>query len=292
VCEPFWISLIGNMLPGSQILLALNLLVVAFGLAASWQRWKVAGLIPVLFLLAYSLSNALARNSARRYILPVDWVGYFYLLLGALEIARWAVILLGAQMDLSNSDKTPESGKPESPTRMCKWIRTALPAVCLLAIGLALPMAEILGRPQFPPTSKADLVQKLIDAPITQSLPISQEALKAFTSQEQVVALQGRAFYPRFYPPLEGEPGSGWPAYKPYEYRATTKLGFILVGPAGATQVNLAVDEVPEQFPNASDVLILGCQEKGYVDVLLVKFWDNYPPLLRSKINPLTCPLR
>jgi hypothetical protein len=288
VCDPFWISLIGNMPPRSQILLALNLLVVAFGLAASWRRWKVAGLIPVLFLLAYSLSNAIARNSARRYILPVDWVGYFYLLLGTLEIAAWVAILFGARMDTFNSGRTPGPGKPESSTRMSKWIRIALPVVCLLAIGLSLPLAELLGRPQFTPASKADLVQQLMDAPTT----LSQDALESFTNQEQAVALQGRAFYPRFYPPQEGEPGSGWPAYKPYEYRATAKLGFILIGPAGATQLNLAIDEVPEQFPNASDVLILGCQEKGYVDVLLVKFLGNDQSLIRSKIDSLACPLR
>lgn len=292
VCEPFWISLIGNLSPGSQILLALNLLVVAFGLAASWRRWKVAGLIPMLFLLAYSLSNALARNSARRYILPVDWVGYFYLLIGALEIAGWTAIIFGARIDLMNIGIAPGPGKPESSTRMNKWTRITLAAICLLAIGLSLPIAELLGRPQFPPASKANLVQQLIDAPSTGSSTISQETLVSFASQEQVVALQGRAFYPRFYPPLEGEPGSGWPAYKPYEYRATSKLGFILIGPAGVTQLNLAVDEVPEQFPNASDVLILGCQEKGYVDVLLVKLLSNDQLLIRSKIDPLACPLR
>ncbi len=292
VCDPFWISLIGNMTPGSQILLAINLLVAAFGLAASWRRWKTTGLIPLLFLLAYSLSNALARNSARRYILPVDWVGYFYLLFGALEIIGWTAILLGGRLEHPNSGMSPQPGKLAFSTRRSRWIGIALPAICLLAIGLSLPLAEILARPQFPQASKADLVQKLITTPKAESPPISQEVIKTFASQEQVVALQGRAFYPRFYPPLEGEPGSGWPAYKPYEYRATSKLGFILVGPAGATQVNLAVDEAPKQFPNASDVLILGCQEKGYVDVLLVKFLVNDQSVIRSKINSFACPLR
>lgn len=292
VCEPFWISLIGKMSPGSQVLLVLNLLVVAFGLAASWRRWKVAGLIPVLFLLAYSLSNAVARNSARRYILPVDWVGYFYLLIGALEIAGWAAILFGARTDIMNIGIAPEPGKSKSFTWSKEWIRIALAAVCLLAIGLSLPLAELLGSPEFTPSSKADLVQQLVDDPTTASLSISPEGLESFASQEQVVALQGRAFYPRFYPPMEGEPGSGWPAYKPYEYRATPKLGFILVGPAGTTQLNLALDEIPEQFPNASDVFILGCQENGYVDVLLVKFFGNDQTLIRTKIDSLACPLR
>jgi hypothetical protein len=70
-------------------------------------------------------------------------------------------------------------------------------------------------------------------------------------------------------------------------------VGFILLGPQGAAQINLAIDDPPVYFPNASDVIMIGCQENHYVDALLVKFMDgSNETILRSKLDNLTCPLR
>ena len=74
LCSPFWISIIEQFDPTDRVMLILNLLIVSFGIASTWRRWRWAGTVPLVFFLVYSLSNAIARNSARRYILPVNWV--------------------------------------------------------------------------------------------------------------------------------------------------------------------------------------------------------------------------
>ncbi len=293
VCNPFWIGLTSDPTPGNVILVFLNLAVVAFGIATSWKRWKLAGMIPLIFLMVYSLSNGLARNSARRYILPVDWVSYLYLLVGLFEIAFWVAVIFGAKRTTLYKGLTQPSQTLPETKRSTEWIRIGTFALIFLLIGATLPLAEITIPAHFPKESQAQLTAEFLNTDIDQQSPQTRQELGPFTQQEGFVALKGSVFYPRYYPALQGEPGSGWPAYNPYEYRQTGKVGFILIGPQGATQVNLALDESPAYFPNAADAIVVGCQEKGYVDALLVKFIDgSNETIWRSKLDNLTCPLK
>jgi hypothetical protein len=292
LCTPFWTSLINLFTAADRALLLLNLFIISIGLASSWRRWRWTGLIPLMFLLTYSFSNAIARNSARRYILPVDWVSYFYFITGLFEIAFWIAIVLGVdrvkiQAGLSLPAKQPVANQRNS------HLTLGVVATLLLMVGLSIPAAEWFGRPYYFNQEKATLWADLAEKPGKESLPVSLAALDEFVEQSEAVILKGRAFYPRYYEALDGEPGSGWPAYKPYEYRETGKLGFIVIGPTGATQVNVALDETPINFPNAVDVMVLGCQEEGYVDALWVDFLDQAnQSILRSKLIPLACPLK
>jgi hypothetical protein len=293
ICTPFWDSLVENFTPRDAVLLFINMIVVALGIASSWRKWRVAGIIPGIYFIMYSLSNALARNSARRYILPVDWVSYLYLMIGLFEIAIWIAVFFGARQEKIDRGLTrlPESGA--IPGRFQPWIRIGAFSAIFLLIGLSLPLAERYRHPMFPQENQAQILADLLSIQSVKETPLPNQALQEFATKGKVVLLKGRAFYPRYYEPLAGEPGSAWPAYKPYEYRPTGKMGFILIGPQGATQINLALNSVPAAFPNAADVIILGCQENNYVDALLVAFIDGSNQLLlRSKLDNLTCPLK
>lgn len=293
VCTPFWISLVDHFTFGDAVLLILNLLIVSFGIACSWRRWKAAGIIPLIFLLVYSLSNGLARNSARRYILPVDWVSYLYLAIGLFEFAIWVAVLLGAQREKIQTVLAQPEINPQSPKPSVAWIKIGSTGIVLLLVGLSLPLAEVFRPPEFQAETTEQIISSTLNTPLLNNLSVSTQAIQAFSEQDQAVALKGRAFYPRFYAPLDGEPGSGWPAYQPYEYRATGKVGFILIGPQGATQVNIALDNPPNYFPNAKDMLVIGCQENNYVDALLVAYLDGSKQvILRSPVDRLSCPLK
>ncbi len=66
----------------------LNCFLVAVGLAWSWRRWRWTGMVPMLTFLGYSLSLALGRTSGSRYLVPIDWIFYFYYVIGVLTILR------------------------------------------------------------------------------------------------------------------------------------------------------------------------------------------------------------
>ena len=230
ICDPFWISILEKFTYQDGILLCINLLIVAFGIASSWRRWKAAGLIPLVFLLVYSLSNGLARNSARRYILPVDWVAYLYLMIGLFELAIWVAILFGASKKNVQQILTDES-RVESRLLMKPTLKLTLSGTFFLLIGLSIPLAELSIHPHSPAQNKSQLFADVVNSPDINELPLTTSDLQSYADQEKTVALSGTLFYPRFYPPGEGEFGNGWPAYKPYEYRLSSKLGAVLIGP-------------------------------------------------------------
>ena len=91
--RPYWLD--GNDwqgdLPTTQIyFILINLVFIGIGLGYSWSRYHWAGLVPLVIFLGYDLSLGAALNSGSRYIVPIDWVFYFYYGLAFLCIVRWA----------------------------------------------------------------------------------------------------------------------------------------------------------------------------------------------------------
>jgi hypothetical protein len=79
----------------------------------------------------------------------------------------------------------------------------------------------------------------------------------------------------------------GWAAYASRDYN---RLGFFLMGSI-ESHVVLALDGMPGSgsipaFPNASDVIIIGCPEDNYVDALAVVLLDKAHEVLVSSVLP------
>ncbi len=85
----------------------------------------------------------------------------------------------------------------------------------------------------------------------------------AILEDTTIEAYVGRGLYPRFYQAGEGEPGTSyrWPAHTERDY---SRLGFYLAGPANWSVV-LPLDDTPQFFPNAQDVLVFGCRVENYL---------------------------
>ncbi len=87
--RPYWVEQepwFGELKPSQIIFLFINLALVAMGLGWSWRRWHWAGMIPVFFYLVYLVSMGFARVSGSRYIVPVDWVVFFYYAIGIIML--------------------------------------------------------------------------------------------------------------------------------------------------------------------------------------------------------------
>jgi hypothetical protein len=75
--------------------LAANLIILSIGIGAAWKRVRFAALVPLMVFLFYNLANAFARTSGGRYIVPVDWVIYFYYAIGLIEVIRFCISAMG-----------------------------------------------------------------------------------------------------------------------------------------------------------------------------------------------------
>ena len=96
--RPYWIEQSGwdGSFPGDQVLIIVsNLVMVSAGIAYAWKKFRFSGLVPLLVFLVYDLVLSLSINSGSRYIVPIDWIYYFYLLFGFLFLFDFFKELVG-----------------------------------------------------------------------------------------------------------------------------------------------------------------------------------------------------
>jgi hypothetical protein len=279
----------------AALLLAINLGLIALGLAISWSRMGWAALVPLLTFVTYNISNALAQTSGGRYIVPIDWVVILYFLLGALGIMGWAAHRLGFGEPIVESE-TVESRKEPDIRMPVKIGRGAASLLLIMAIGGLLPLAEILFPLRYPamPDARASLARIEQNGSLEQ-LGLTAEQLETFLSQPGAGVWDGRALYPRYYGIGRGENRTAFP----YQFLPYPRMAFTLIGPAGLSGVILP-GGVRGQFENASDVLVIGCYRAinqgitdGGIDALAVLF-PEHPGItyVRSPIPELQCPMR
>lgn len=72
-----------GILPINQSLMIIgNLIFVSLGLAYSWTRYRWIGFGPLFIFLTYNFVLSFSMTSGSRYIVPINWIIYFYFLLG------------------------------------------------------------------------------------------------------------------------------------------------------------------------------------------------------------------
>jgi hypothetical protein len=285
---PFWMDWGSGISLADHYLLVVNLILISIGIGLSWKRWRITGLVPLIVYAAYDLSNAVARNSGWRYMLPVDWVGYFYYCLGWLQLVVWVCTLVGIRLNLF-ANQVDEHQSINQPARVkWPWQRLVAWGAFFVFAGALLPLSEVVFPKKYPEMSKDQVLSLAAE---TESLNEDQKeisALKNLLKDERSIALVGEAFYPRFYYSGQGQPASYSSAYG---YRQYNRLGFVHVG-WRYSEVLLPLAEPPAYFPDASEVIVIGCREKDYISAYLVIVKGKKEVVYRrSPTIPAVCPL-
>jgi hypothetical protein len=242
---------------------------IAIGLGAAWRRLRWAGLLPLAFNLGYALANGVARFSGWRYDLPVDWVPYFYFGIGAVELLGAAAVSLGAKANrlftppVSDRDLSA-LGQPWPPG----W-KMGLVTAAFLLVGW-LPWAlEAAIPPHFDNLSKEAVLSQVAGLESMRAAGIDLPQIQAFSAQPDSGVVLGRLLYPRFYRRNLGMAAAHpWAAYAVRDF---PRLGFIVIN-RDVTQAVLPSREIPADFPNGADVIVLGCQRQGYLEAKSVSF--------------------
>jgi hypothetical protein len=283
----YWNEWDGTLVGESLLPISVNLFVIAVGISAAWKRWKVAGIAPLVINLSYTLSNALVRNSGGRFNLPADWVGYLYYGIGLIQLCSWGLMFFRnrfAPAGISYADTSPESplGTERYPLK-----HLVVTGLLLFLLSAAIPFGEKAIPERFRGQDVWTILSGLDERGLLGEYKIDARLLEQFLAQDQAEALFGRGLYPRYYSAGRGEPGTGWPDYTPREY---SRLGFYLVGPV-RRHVVLRLPTAPSYFPNASDVLVLGCSAEDYLDAYLVIHLASPEVIqVRSPMEVWTCP--
>lgn len=260
--SPFWQAWSGRLTFPQWLLLAANLALLAAGLAGAVRQAGAAGWLPLLVNLAYNLSTAVFRSSGGRFLLPVDWTALLLYALGWAQVLVWAWTLAGKAIPrlwvAAQSPTVPVGAAPQTFRHAMPGLAAA--ALAFLLVGLSLPLSERVFPRRYPPAPSAQIAASLLQALPGQGGDAANASLQALSQQPGAVLLRGRALYPRFYAAGQNEPKTAKTGYAGLPY---ARLVFYLVGERPGLVV-LPLDQSPAVFPNAADVLILGCAETGY----------------------------
>lgn len=285
---PFWGQYWdGKMDIGAGLFIAINLLLISLGIGIGWKSAGISSLVPLGVFFFYNTANAFARTSGGRYIVPADWVVFFYFSLGLLQVVFWGRYLFGSkdssnlQLNINDLADTTWTWKP---LKSVPWI-----LVVFLFAGSLLPLSEKLFPQRYSARSQDELLTVLEQDGYLKEMGLDKAIVVSAAEQwPSLTVVDGRALYPRFFLENKGLPKNQYP-YGALDY---PRLGFTVLGPQGITVVVLPKDKT-DYFPNASNVIVLGCKEADKLDALAVVVMDEKKVVyVRQPEAVLQCPLQ
>lgn len=250
----FWEEWHGQASTRQLAVMLLNLAVLTAGAVYLVKLNTWLGILPLIFNLAYHFSNAAARNSGWRYLLPADWIFLIYFSAGLYAVIMFGTGLLG------------QSSKPS------KVVNGHFPLFGLAATALAifcigyLPLFAERAIPRTYPMATVDNTRNILEVGSTSLSGEVRNGLVNLLEDPRVVVMYGRMLYPRFYGEKEGEEKTGKTGYTPLPY---ARYVFLVAGNPDGTVVfpNTRAD-LP--LRNADDVILAGCMDGLAVKARLV----------------------
>ena len=208
--------------------------------------------VPLFLYLGYSLSVAVARISGWRLILPVDWIAIVYYCVGLTQIVLWGMAIINnkkiVKVELQESISTSSNSKKENGLYYGQTIGIG---VMFLAIGISVPLAELLFPHKYAPVTIESVKEILGEYGGTDYF---EAGIENFLGGDFAIATTGRMLYPRYYLAHEFEPGSNFIA----ETLRINRLVFFLAGSV-SEKVLMPLSDPTINVVNASDVLVIGC---------------------------------
>jgi hypothetical protein len=279
---PYWQSdWDGSFTAVPAFFFVLNVLFIILGIGMAWNQLGMAGLTPLAVFIFYDLSNAFARTSGGRYLVPIDWIILIYFLLGVLHILIWSANRVG--MDWQLFSVSSERNTQNATSRNLPNLILIL--IALFGLGSLVPLSETFQQPRY---RNVDATQQLMEH--EQALAkagMSIEDINAFLQTRNAKLLIGRVLYPRYYPIDRGEI-----LLYPFIRMGFPRTAFMLIGPEGSRGIILP-GNATKHLPQAVDALVLGCRAKKHLDALAVVILDETGAVYtRSPESGLRCPLK
>lgn len=282
--HPYWQADWNGVFQGSSLFFfLLNILFILLGISIAWGKSHLTGITPLAVFMSYNLSNAFARTSGGRYIVPTDWILVMYFLLGMLGAVTWLANSMGIQWSVISQDNAQGEFLHTSTRR--EFPNAILILLFLIGIGALIPLSEMLHPERY---RGFDISQALAEREQTLTdVGLTPHTISAFLQTNDANALVGRVLYPRFYNINEGEV-----FFYPYVEMGFPRTAFLLIGPQGEQKVILP-GNLPANISHASDAIVLGCSGELYFDAIaVIPLNEQNVIYTRTPPSELTCPLR
>ncbi len=261
VSSPIWQrNWDGTLSAENRIMLPLNLVLLAVGLASAYRRWRGAGLVPAMVEVVYFLSNALARTSGSRYLVPADWVVYFYYAIGLFQLLEWLW-----ELAKRSSVESALGAEARPPVEMKRWGWVASVSAALV-LGLLLPLPSYVVPQRYPTLKKTEAWKIFREQVSLKELGFSQKEIVDFPRHSDAFVFQARMLYPRYFFADDGLCETCYVFDAAFGYRSYPRLTFVALGPVSAGVI-VEMPELPANFRgldlgSTPDVWVVGCSDK------------------------------
>jgi hypothetical protein len=255
----------GRLAGGSLVLFAVCAFLIASGIASLWKRHGIAGLLPLILCPLYMLTAAVGRYSGWRFILPADWVIYFYFCCGVFEFVFW---FRSRFIEVT----VPESTEARTATGILprKKLLWNVLLILLILLGWAPPFSGIIPD-QLKLNSTAE--NKALIQQIGEHYGGVYADLSTEVNQQDWDVINGRTIYPRWF-----KAGDGLTSANPWvvnEIRDFNRLSFVLLNEKNQ-DVILPLRQPPEAVPHRADCFVVGSfTEEGWFEGKAVVFPDT-----------------
>ena len=145
------------------------------------------------------------------------------------------------------------------------WRQAVFTSFLLFLFVATLPIAERLIPERYKGMDFESTLVSLEEDGVLATAGLDLDSVERMLLEEDVVAYIGRALYPRHYLAYLGNESMHHPAFNKRNY---ARLGFVLA-PIDVSVV-VPLKKSPARFPNAADVLVVGCQRADHVEALFV----------------------
>ncbi len=280
---PYWkLHWDGVLQPDAYLILFMVLSFFSLGISAAWVRLKAAGIAPLLVVLGYDISTALALTSGGRYMMPMDWLVLLYFSIGVIEAKNWLFACTGW-------DKDTHAPAPNDDVVSRKLNYGSFASIALIFVLMgALPVfLEVLPPTRYAPVSKNDITKIIGTVPELTTTP-AQTQISALLQEPGTRFEHGRALYPRYYPANQGESHlvNGPVLTNSYDFN---RLTFYFIG-TNSLLVILPITDIPADFSMDAEAWMIGCDRGTYVEALFVIQQENGATHLYQQSPPkMTC---
>lgn len=271
----WWVGWDGSVAVHSLLPVVLILLLVSTGAFGVWKKHRWIAILPFMAMLGHFTIYAIVRISGGRYVQEVDWITGMYYAIGIVEVTLTARDWIREKDQIikpvQENRKLENSPNPGS-----------LPIYMAAVVGFALllPLFEAAHPNHYPDAARQEKLTYLLSK---SSNDISRQEKKGIQTflQNGGISVWGRGMYPQY---IESrEPLGDFPATdkKLKEIGTFPRFRFNLIG----TEMVLTLlerDLSPDHFPHGSDVLTVGCRDKGLFHALLVVVHDQEGEVVRT----------
>jgi 4-amino-4-deoxy-L-arabinose transferase-like glycosyltransferase len=249
----FWERWEGTPNPTQGLLLAFYIFLFGLGVATAWYRNGWLGLMPLLVNLLYNLWTSLALLSGQRFMLTMDWSIYLYYMIGLFALLSGFLFVLNdgrATILKWYESNTLSMAQPPVGIKLQSYI---IVGILFFGIGLSLAVTEMAFPVKYPVLSQENVLKNLLISPALERSGFNAACLQNTVIENHLTFSQGRALYPRYYHPGDGENFTDSVGYKKSD---EGRMVFEMVGQFDG-RIIFPMYRQPEFFPNASDITLI-----------------------------------